>query len=70
MNTNKYPEVWYNKDGDYLEVLFDVEKDTFAKWITPHLTLIIDRETKKTNGFIIENFRYLMERIEKRDNNG
>ena len=70
MMKNTNIEVSYSSHGDYLEVLFDAKKNFNAKWVSPFITLLTDRDTGENNGFIVENFQYLMKRIEKKDDNG
>jgi uncharacterized protein YuzE len=51
----KEVKVWYDQEGDYLEVLFDVKKGYFKETSSEEMLEKVD-ESGKVIGFSILNF--------------
>lgn len=44
------PNVFYNSDGDILEIWLS-DECSYAKWLTPHVTVMLSSETDEIVGF-------------------
>ena len=48
--------LWYDEDGDYLEVLLKKSKETYFNEVRKDYSEIIDKKTNRVIGFAIFNF--------------
>ncbi|MBI1972457.1 hypothetical protein HYS50_00445 [Candidatus Woesearchaeota archaeon] len=48
--------IWYDEEGDYLEVLFRKCADTYFEEIQDHISRIIDSKTHELVGYALFNF--------------
>jgi len=55
MKKNKI-SLWYDKDGDYLEITLRKSKDTYFNEIKKDFAEIIDMQTKEIIGYAVFNF--------------
>ena len=53
---NKNFSIWYDEEGDYLEVTFKKSKDTYFNELKKDYAEIIDLKTKERVGYAIFNF--------------
>ena len=53
------PNVWYNKEGDQIEVCLSTE-DHYAKWITPEIDLLLSHETNEIIGIQINGVKQVL----------
>jgi uncharacterized protein YuzE len=57
----KYPIVFYNKDGDILEIKFEETKNgEYAECVNNYLSLIKDNSNEKIIGIELWNFKHLL----------
>ena len=48
--------VWYDKEGDYLELTLKKSKDTYFDEIRKDIAKIIDKRSNKVVGYAVFNF--------------
>jgi len=62
------PDVFYNKEGDILEVRFvdpdKIQNGHYAEWLNPHITLLRDQRTKEVIGVEIWGMKHVMKEDE------
>ena len=49
-------KLWYDKEGDYLELTLQKSSDTYFNEIKKDFAQIIDTKTKKIVGYAVFNF--------------
>ncbi len=54
---NKKMHVYYDKEGDYLEVRFGEPTESTYEKIGPDTFVRIDKKTREVKGFAVYNFR-------------
>lgn len=55
------PRAHYNKTGDIFEVYISNDaQNYYAKWLTPHVTLLLNQETDEIIGFQIWGVKHLI----------
>ena len=53
---NQKLSLWYDKEGDYLEVTLKRSTDTYFQEVKKDYALIIDTKTKTVVGYAVFNF--------------
>ena len=53
---NQKMSIWYNEEGDYLEINLKKSKDTYFNEVQKDYAEIIDKKTNKIIGYAVFNF--------------
>lgn len=56
--------IYYNEEGDYLEIFTKTNKPSYGEDITPGITIFKDEETDEIIGIGILNFKHKIKELE------
>lgn len=60
---NQKISIWYDEEGDYLEINLKKSKDTYFNEVKKDYAEIIDKKTNKIIGYAVFNFTKRKEKI-------